>query len=179
MKYTHDILKKFGMDNAKLIKTLMGTIDHIDLDMAGTSVDQKVYRSMIGFLLYLCASRSDIMLSICMCTRFQVAPKDYYLRAIKRIMRYLVLTSNLDIWYAKSSCFELIGYLDVDYAGCKVDKKVSSGLIDFLVSSLSLGPQKNKIMLPYPRPMRSMFPPVVIMHNYYGCKKLSRTMVTI
>jgi hypothetical protein len=70
MKYTHDILKKFGMDNAKLIKTLMGTIDHIDLDMAGTSVDQKVYRSMIGFLLYLCASRSDIMLSICMCTRF-------------------------------------------------------------------------------------------------------------
>jgi hypothetical protein len=50
------------MDNAKLIKTPMGTIDHIDLDMAGTSVDQKVYRSMIGFLLYLCASRSDIML---------------------------------------------------------------------------------------------------------------------
>jgi hypothetical protein len=66
MKYTHDILKKFGMDKAKPIRTPMGTDDHLDLDLEGTSVDQKVYRSMIGSLLYLCASRPDIMLSMCM-----------------------------------------------------------------------------------------------------------------
>jgi hypothetical protein len=50
-KYTRDILKKFGMENAKPIKTPMGTNGHLDLDMGGTSVDQKVYRSMIGSLL--------------------------------------------------------------------------------------------------------------------------------
>jgi hypothetical protein len=79
MKYTRDILKKFGMDKAKPIKTPMDTNGHLDLDLGGTSVDQKVYHSMIGFLLYLCASRPDIMLNVCMCTRFQDAPKDCHL----------------------------------------------------------------------------------------------------
>jgi hypothetical protein len=97
MKYTRDILKKFGMDKAKPIKTLMGTNGHLDLDLGFTSVDQKVYRSMIRSLLYLCASRPDIMLSVCMCARFQAAPKDCHLRAVKKIMRYLVLTSNLGL----------------------------------------------------------------------------------
>jgi hypothetical protein len=70
-KYIQDILKKFGMKNAKTIKTPMGTNVHLNLDTGGKSVDQKVYRSMIGSLLYLCASRSDIMLFVCMCARFQ------------------------------------------------------------------------------------------------------------
>jgi hypothetical protein len=65
-KYTRGILKKFGMDNAKPIKTPIGTNGHLDLDLSGTSVDQKVYRSMIRSLIYLCASRPDIMLSVCM-----------------------------------------------------------------------------------------------------------------
>jgi hypothetical protein len=63
--YAHDILKKFGMDMAKPIKTPMGTNEHLDLDMGGKSMDQKVYRSIIGSLLYFCASRPDIMLSVC------------------------------------------------------------------------------------------------------------------
>jgi hypothetical protein len=70
MKYTRDILKKFGMAKAKPIKMPMGTNGNLDLDLGGTSVDQKVYRSMIGSLLYLCLSRPDIMLSVCMCARF-------------------------------------------------------------------------------------------------------------
>jgi hypothetical protein len=126
-KYTRDILKKFGMDKAKPIKTPMGTNGHLDLDLGGTSVDQKVYRSMIGSLLYLCASMPDIMLSVCMCVRFQATPKDCHLRAIKRIMRYLVLTPNLGLWYPKESRLELLGYSDVDYTGCKVDRKSTSG----------------------------------------------------
>jgi hypothetical protein len=69
-KYTCDILKKFGIDKAKPIKTPIGTNRHLDLDLGGTSVDEKVYHSMIGYLLYLCASRSDIMFSVCMCARF-------------------------------------------------------------------------------------------------------------
>jgi hypothetical protein len=74
-KYTRDILKKFGMDKAKPIKKPMGTNDHLDLDLGGTSVDQKVYRYMIGYLLYLCTSIPDIILSVCMCARFQGHPK--------------------------------------------------------------------------------------------------------
>jgi hypothetical protein len=97
MKYTRDILKKFGMDKAKPIKTPMDTNGHLDLDLGGTSVDQKVYRSMIGYLLYLCASRPDIMLSVCMFARFQAALKDCHLRVVKKIMRYLVLIPNLGL----------------------------------------------------------------------------------
>jgi hypothetical protein len=75
-KYIQDILNKFGMKDAKPINTPMGTNGHLDLDTGGKSVDQKVYRPMIGSLLYLCASRPDIILSICMCARFQADPKE-------------------------------------------------------------------------------------------------------
>jgi hypothetical protein len=136
MKYTHDILKKFGMDKAKPIKTPMGTNSHLDLDLGGTSVDQKVYRSMIGSLLYLCASRSDIILSVCKCVRFQATPKDCHLRVVKRIMRYLVLTPNLGLWYPEGSHFEILGYSDADYVRCKVDRKSTFSTCQFLGWSL-------------------------------------------
>jgi hypothetical protein len=96
-KYTHDLLKKFGMDKAKPIKTPMDINNHLDLDMDGKSIDQKVSHSMIGSLLYLCASKPDIMLSVCMCAKFQAAPKEYHLRAVNKIMRYLLLTPYLGI----------------------------------------------------------------------------------
>jgi hypothetical protein len=135
-KYIQDILKKFGMKNAKPIKTPMGTNGHLDLDTGGKSVDQKVYRSMIGSLLYLCASRPDIMLSVCMCARFQTSPKEVHLRAVKRIMRYLVYTPKFGLWYPKGSTFDLIGYSNADYAGCKIDRKNTSGTCQFLGRSL-------------------------------------------
>jgi hypothetical protein len=135
-KYIQDILKKFGMKNGKPIKTPMGTNGHLDLDTEGKSVDQKIYRSMIGSLLYLCASRPDIMLSVCMCARFQANPKEVHLRAIKRIMRYLVYTPKFGLWYPKVSTFDLIEYSDADYAGCKIDRKSTSGTCQFLGRSL-------------------------------------------
>ena len=94
-KYTKDMLKKFNMEDAKPIKTPMSTQRHLDLNEDGKAVDQKVYSSMIGSLLYLCASRPDIMLSVCMCARFQANPKECHLMAVKRILRYLVFTPNL------------------------------------------------------------------------------------
>jgi hypothetical protein len=115
------------MKNAKPIKTPKGTNGHLDLDTGGKTIDQKVYLSMIGSLLYLCASRPDIMLFVCMCARFQTNPKEVHLRSIKRIMRYLVYTPKFGLWYPKGSTFDLIGYFDVDYARCKIDKKSTSG----------------------------------------------------
>jgi hypothetical protein len=89
MKYTQDLLKRFGMKDAKPAKTPMGTDGHLDLNKGGKSVDQKEYRSMIESLLYLCASRPDIMLSVCMCARLQSDPKEITLWP---------LSEFLDIW---------------------------------------------------------------------------------
>jgi hypothetical protein len=124
--------------------------------MGSKSIDQKVYRSMIGSLLYLCASRPNIMLSVCMCGRFQAAPKECHLRVVKRIMRYLILTPYLGLWYPKGAHFKLIGYSDADYTRCKVDRKSTSGTCQFLGRSLVCWFPRNKISLPYPRLKRSM-----------------------
>jgi hypothetical protein len=112
---------------------------------------------------------SDIMLSVCMCARFQAAPNEYHLRVVKRITRYLVLTPNLGLWYPKGSHFDLIDYSDADYVRCKVDRKITSGTYQFLDRP---GTQRNKISLPYPRPKRSMSQPIVVVLNFYGCGKL-------
>jgi hypothetical protein len=135
-KYIQDILKKFGTKNAKPIKTPMGTNGHLNLDTRDKFVDQKVYRSMIGSVLYLCASRLDIMLSVCMCARFQDDPKEIHLRAMKRIMRYLVYTPKFGLLYPKGFTFDLIGYSDADYAVCKIDRKNTLGTCQFLGRSL-------------------------------------------
>jgi hypothetical protein len=135
-KYTQDLLKRFRMKDAKPAKTPMGTDGHVDLNKQGKSVDQKAYQSMIGSLLYLCASRLDIMLSVCMCARFQSDPRECHLVAVKRILRYLVAMSCFGIWYPKGSTFDLTGYSDSDYVGCKVDRKSTSGTCQFLGRSL-------------------------------------------
>jgi len=135
-KYVKDILKKFGMEDAKPIKTPMATNGHLDLDEGGNPVDQKLYRSMIGSLLYLTASRPDIMFSVCMCARFQAAPRECHLTAVKRILRYLKYSPNIGLWYPKGAHFDLVGFSDSDYAGCKVDRKSTSGGCQFLGRSL-------------------------------------------
>jgi hypothetical protein len=136
MKYTQDLLKRFGMKVAKPAKTPMGTDGHLDHNKGGKSMDQKAYWSMIGSLLYLCASSPDIMLNICMCARFQSDPKECHLVAVKQILRYLVSKPCFGIWYPKGSTFDLIRYSDFDYVECKVDKKSTSGTSQFLGRSL-------------------------------------------
>src|SRR5438105_14277347 len=89
------------MESSRTIKTPISTNGHLYLNNEGKAVDQKVYRSMIGSLLYLCASRPDIMLSVCMCARFQAAPKECHLVVVKRILRYLIHTPTLGLWYPK------------------------------------------------------------------------------
>jgi hypothetical protein len=78
-KYTKDLLKRFKMDDCKPIKTPMPSNGHLDLDEGGKPVDQTLYHSMIGSLLYLTASKPDIMFSVCMCARFQACPKEPHL----------------------------------------------------------------------------------------------------
>jgi hypothetical protein len=104
-KYTKNLLKRFKMDECKLIKIPMPSNGHLYLDEEGKLVDQTLYRSMIGSLLYLTASRPDIMFSVCMCARFQASPKEAQLVAVKRILRYLKHTPSISLWYPKGARF--------------------------------------------------------------------------
>ncbi|KAK1681913.1 hypothetical protein QYE76_042761 [Lolium multiflorum] len=135
-KYLQDMLKRFKMTELKGVATPMVTKCHLALDPNGKEVDQKVYRSMIGSLLYLCASRPDIVLSVGVCARYQASPKESHMMALKRIFRYLVDTPRYGIWYPKGSSFILNGYTDADWAGDKDDRKSTSGACQFLGRSL-------------------------------------------
>jgi hypothetical protein len=95
-KYIKDMLKKFGMNKSKAFSTPMGTNGNLDSDASGNMVDQKLYWSMIGSLLYVTVSRLDVMFSVCMCARFQASPRENHLKAIKRILRYLKHTQNIE-----------------------------------------------------------------------------------
>ncbi|KAJ9561626.1 hypothetical protein OSB04_006786 [Centaurea solstitialis] len=135
-KYIKDMLKKFNMTDCSPIKTPMPTGNLLGPDLAGKPVDQKIYRSMIGSLLYLTATRPDIMFATCFCARFQANPKESHLAAVKRIFRYLKGTPELGLWYPKDSSFELISFTDSDYGGCKLDRKSTSGSCQFLGDKL-------------------------------------------
>jgi hypothetical protein len=76
------------------------------------------------------------MLYVCMCAMLQANPKEIHLRAMKRIMRYLVYTPMFGLWYPKRSTFDLIGYSDGDYVRCKIDRKSTLGTCQFLGRSL-------------------------------------------
>jgi hypothetical protein len=104
-KYTKDILKKFKMDDSKPLSTPMSTTTALNADEDGEPVDQKEYWSMIGYLLYLTATRPDIQFSVCLCARFQASPRTSHRQAVKRIFRYLRYTPELGLWYLVSSLF--------------------------------------------------------------------------
>ncbi|KAI4365385.1 hypothetical protein MLD38_021374 [Melastoma candidum] len=131
-KYTKQLLKKYELTNSKHLSTPMSTNAIVEKDESGKDADPSLYRSMIGSLLYLTASRPDILFSVCLCARYQLAPKESHLTHVKRIFRYLSGTTNLGLWYSKRSLFDLIEYSDADFAGCKIDRKSTSGTCQLL-----------------------------------------------
>ncbi|KAL4297592.1 hypothetical protein GQ457_12G032270 [Hibiscus cannabinus] len=135
-KYMKEKLKKFGLENVKPQESPMSSSIKLDKDEEGKCVDSKLYRSMIGSLLYLTASRPGIMFSVCLCARFQANPKESHLKAVKRIFRYLQDTPSLGLWYLRDSTFDLHTYSDADYGGCKIDRKSTSGTCQFLGNML-------------------------------------------
>ena len=135
-KYIGDLLNKFNSEEVKAKSTPMSSSIKLDMNEKGKSVDQTKYRGMIGFLLYLTASRPDIMYSVCLCARFQACPKESHLNSVKRIFRYLKGTINIGLWYPKCDDFELICYSDEGFRGCKIDKKSISRTCHFLGHSL-------------------------------------------
>ncbi|GJS15798.1 putative ribonuclease H-like domain-containing protein [Tanacetum coccineum] len=122
-KYVNEILNKFGFSDVKTARTPMETQKALLKDADGEDVDEHLYRSMIGSLMYLTSLRPDIMFAVCAYARFQVNPKVSHLHDVKRIFRYLKGQPKLGLWYLKESPFDLVAYTDSDYAGASLDRK--------------------------------------------------------
>jgi hypothetical protein len=135
-KYTKDIVWNFKMEDSKAMAMPLSTTTALDAGEEGQHVDQKEYRSMIGSLLYLTATRPDIQFSVCLCARFQAPLRTSHRQAVKRIFRYLRHTPDFGLWYSASSSLDLHGFSDADFAGCRLDRKSTSGTYLFLGSSL-------------------------------------------
>nr|GEU41028.1 uncharacterized mitochondrial protein AtMg00810-like [Tanacetum cinerariifolium] len=123
MSVMGDILKKFRYSDVRSSNTPMDKENPWRKDRIGKDVDLHLYRSMIGSLMYLTASRPDIMFVICACARHQVTPKECHLHAVKRIFIYLKGHPKLGLWYPKESPFNLVAYSDSDYGGATQDCK--------------------------------------------------------
>jgi hypothetical protein len=124
------------MSDGKPAKTPMHPTRILDKDEASTKVCQKLYRGMIGSLLYLTATRPDILFSVYLCARFQSDPRETHLTTVKRILRYQKGSTNLGLMYEKASKYTLSGFCDVDYAGDRIERKSTYGNSQFLGGNL-------------------------------------------
>nr|GEV31146.1 hypothetical protein [Tanacetum cinerariifolium] len=130
-KYVVDILKKFRYSDVRSANTPMDKANPWGKDKPSKDMELYLYRSMIRSLMYLTASRPDIMFAVCACARHQVTPKECHLHA-KRIFRYLTGHPKLGLWHPKESPFNLVAYSDSDYGGATQDRKSTIGGCQFL-----------------------------------------------
>jgi hypothetical protein len=136
VKYTKDLMKKFNMAELKPVSTPMSSAASLGPDEDDGAVDQREYKSMIGYLLYLTAIRPDIQFTVRLCTCFQASPLSSHRTAVQQVFRYLKHTPEFGIWYSASSSLDLVGFSDADFAGCGIDRKGTSGTYHFLGSFL-------------------------------------------
>ncbi|GJZ95079.1 hypothetical protein Tco_0667282, partial [Tanacetum coccineum] len=141
-KYVAEILKKFNYSDVKSASTPVDLEKPLVQDGDADDVDVHLYRSMIGSLMYLTASRPDIMFAVCACARFQVTPKTSHLLVVKRIFRYLKGKPTLVLWHSRDSPFELIAYTDSDYAGATLDRKSTTGSCEYVAAASCFGQVK-------------------------------------
>ena len=143
-KYARNIVKKFGLDSKKHASTPMSSSTKLNVDSFGVEVNPTLYRSIIGSLLYLTASRPDIPFSVGVCARYQSAPEVSHLTVVKRITRYINGTSDYVLWYSKNSNACLAEYLDADWASSVDDRKSTSGGCFYLGNNLVSWMSKKK-----------------------------------
>nr|GEY84788.1 uncharacterized mitochondrial protein AtMg00810-like [Tanacetum cinerariifolium] len=129
-KYIKDMLKKFDMESVRTATTPYEVPKHKSKDEPDDAVNVHLFR--IGSLMYLTASRPDIMFAVSACSRHQVSPLTSHLNTVKKIFKYLKGQPNLGLWYPRDSPFQLEPYSDSDYAGSHGDRKSTTGGCQFL-----------------------------------------------
>ena len=129
--YVESILKKFGMENSKPVSTPIDSSTKLTKTTDDKqSVDQQLYQSAIGSLLYLSGgTRPDITFSVSNLAKFSAKPSKQHWTAIKRVMRYLKGTINFGILYTKQETKDFVAYSDADWAGDLDDRKSTSGYL--------------------------------------------------
>ena len=120
------------MENVRGSSIPMSISCKLDQDLKEKIVDPMLYQGMIGSLLYLTASRLDIMFSVCMCAHYQSNPKKSYIAVVKIFFKYLINTQDVGLWYSKQSSLDLIGYSDSNFVGCCLNRKSTSSTYQFL-----------------------------------------------
>ncbi|KAL0545765.1 hypothetical protein IC582_015657 [Cucumis melo] len=135
-KYARNIVKKFGLEQARNKRTPATTHVKLTKDIEGAEVDQKLYRSIVGSLLYLTASRPDIAYAMGIYARYQVVPRITHLKAVKRILKYVHRTCDFGMMYSYDITPTLVGYCDADWADSADDRKSTSGGCFFLGNNL-------------------------------------------
>ncbi|XP_023748212.1 uncharacterized mitochondrial protein AtMg00810-like [Lactuca sativa] len=125
--YMKTLLAKFVMVGDLKVKVPMGFRTKLTPSLDKPAANMTLYRQMIGSLMYLTASRLEIMISICYCARFQANPHEHNMTVVKNIFRYLKRTSSLGIWYPSSSGFFVQEFCNVDLGGCDLDRKSTTG----------------------------------------------------
>nr|GEY47076.1 hypothetical protein [Tanacetum cinerariifolium] len=146
-KYVGDILKKIGYSDVRSSNTPMDKKNPWGKDRTRKDVDLHLYRSTIGSLMYLTASRPDIMFAVCACARHQMTPKECHLHVVKRIFRYIKGHLKLGLWYPKESPFNLVAYSDSDYSGATQDCKSTTRGCQFLGRRLILWQCKKQTIV--------------------------------
>jgi hypothetical protein len=135
-KYLKEMLKKFKMEDFSPVSTPMVVGCKLSKYHMPPNVDQRTYRSMIGSLLYIIASRPDIMQVVGMVGCYQLAPKQSHFIAVTRIFKYLKGTMTCGLWYPKNHNFQLTAYSYADWANCVDERKSTRGGAFFLGDSL-------------------------------------------
>nr|GEV07468.1 ribonuclease H-like domain, reverse transcriptase, RNA-dependent DNA polymerase [Tanacetum cinerariifolium] len=131
-KYVQEILNKFDLGSVKTATTPYEATKLKSKNKSDSPVNVHLYRSMIGSLMYLTASRPDIMFAVSACLRNQVTPTTSNLEAVKKIFKYLKGQAKLGLWYPKESPFVIEAYSNSDYAGANKDRKSTTGGCQFL-----------------------------------------------
>ena len=120
-------MKKFGLEFASSVRTPISQNVKLAIDLLGKSVDLSLYRSMIGSLLYLTASRLDISYNVGVCARYQANPKESHMIAFKRVIKYVKTIADFGVWFNKDTNDVLVGYSDTDWVGNVDDRKSTLG----------------------------------------------------
>ncbi|CAL8993818.1 unnamed protein product, partial [Prunus brigantina] len=126
-KYARLCLSKFGLKQCKPVSTPLVASEKLCKDDGSEPADENEYRQMVGSLLYLTATRPDIMFAACLLARFMHCPTKKHYGTAKRVLRYIQGTIDFGIEYQKGKEATLIGYCDSDWSGSQDDMRSTSG----------------------------------------------------
>ena len=128
-KYACDILKKFKLEACKGVASPLALNEKISRDDGDKLEEPAVFRSLVGSLLYLTATRPDLMFPAGLLSRFMSSPSNVHMGIAKRVLKYIRGTTDLGIWYMKTGGVNLNGFADSDWAGSIDDMKSTSGYV--------------------------------------------------